>query len=216
MNANLVDGVVKTRHNSGMYTKQRVRTRFLRWLSFEACEARTLLAVDGMATVLGDANRDGVFNSGDLTLVFQQGQYEDNVSNNSDWEQGDWNGDREFDSTDLVEAFQAGTYSVFESQYPDVLAAELVATGANQYRVSVTLSSPYDTAARYADAWRVMAPDCTVLGVRILAHDHQTEQPFTRSLSGVEIPSDVAEVTIQGRDQVGGWGGTSLTVAVPR
>ncbi len=58
----------------------------------------------------GDSNRDGVFNSSDLIHVFQIGEYEDGIQNNSTFEDGDWNGDGDFDSSDIVHAFQAGTY----------------------------------------------------------------------------------------------------------
>jgi len=57
----------------------------------------------------------------------------------------------------------------------------------------------------YADGWRVVAMDGTVLGTRKLAHPHVNEQPFTRSLSGVEIPDGVTQVRIQVSDSVGGW-----------
>ena len=33
----------------------------------------------------------------------------------------------------------------------------------------------------YADVWRVYAPDGRLFAERILAHPHETEQPFTRS-----------------------------------
>jgi hypothetical protein len=58
----------------------------------------------------GDANHDGVFNSSDLTLVLQAGEYEDNLPGNSTFEEGDWNGDGDFTSADLILAIQAGTY----------------------------------------------------------------------------------------------------------
>lgn len=58
----------------------------------------------------GDANRDGSFDSSDLIQVFQAGEYEDTISNNSDWSEGDWNGDGDFDSEDLVSAFASGCY----------------------------------------------------------------------------------------------------------
>jgi hypothetical protein len=48
-----------------------------------------------------------------------------------------------------------------------------------------------------------------------LGHDHQSEQPFTRYLSGVTIPQGVHEVTIEGRDQISGWGGATVMVPVP-
>ena len=101
-----------------------------------------------------------------------------------------------------------------EELFPDVLAAEATPGDDGTWRFDVTLSSPYDTPERYADAWRVLAPDGTELGVRILAHDHQNEQPFTRSLNGVDIPGDVSVVTIEGRDQVSGWGGATVDVAL--
>jgi hypothetical protein len=58
----------------------------------------------------GDANIDGVFNSGDLVHVFQVGEYEDAITENSTWSDGDWTNDNEFDSGDLVKAFQEGNY----------------------------------------------------------------------------------------------------------
>ncbi|MCA9198863.1 MAG: chitobiase/beta-hexosaminidase C-terminal domain-containing protein, partial [Planctomycetales bacterium] len=61
--------------------------------------------------VPGDANGDGLFNSTDLVLVFQAGEYEDNIDGNSAYSEGDWNGDGDFNTSDLVFAFQAGTYS---------------------------------------------------------------------------------------------------------
>ncbi len=98
--------------------------------------------------------------------------------------------------------------------YPDVVDATVERNG-DTFTFDVTISSPYDTPDRYADAWRVVGPDGTVLGVRELLHDHQNEQPFTRSLSGVEIPDDVDTVTIEGRDQVNGWGGATVEVELP-
>lgn len=103
-----------------------------------------------------------------------------------------------------------------EELFPDVLAAEATEMQPGVWSFSVTLSSPYDTPQRYADAWRVLAPDGTELGVRILGHDHANEQPFTRSLTGVEIPEDVTTVTIEGRDQISGWGGATVDLELPR
>lgn len=102
-----------------------------------------------------------------------------------------------------------------EELFPDVLEVEIDSLGDNRYEISTTLSSPYDSPQRYADAWRVLDEDGNGLGQRELAHDHAEEQPFTRSTE-VEIPDGVAEVTVQGRDQVSGWGGETVTVSVPR
>ncbi len=99
-----------------------------------------------------------------------------------------------------------------EELFPDVLSAMATRNGDGTWDLSATLSSPYDTPQRYADAWRVVGSDGTVYGVRELLHDHATEQPFTRSLTGVAIPDDETEVTIEGRDQVSGWGGETVTI----
>ncbi len=64
----------------------------------------------------------------------------------------------------------------------------------------------------YADGWRVLDNNGKELGVRVLAHPHVIEQPFTRSLSGVRIPSDVTEVGIQASDSVGGWSSPVKTI----
>ena len=58
----------------------------------------------------GDSNLDGYFDSADLVQIFQRGEYEDDVPNNSIWEDGDWNGDGDFTTSDLTKAFQVGTY----------------------------------------------------------------------------------------------------------
>lgn len=58
----------------------------------------------------------------------------------------------------------------------------------------------------YADGWRVVLEDGSILGTRELLHPHVTEQPFTRSLSGVAIPDDVGTVFIEARTNTEGWG----------
>ncbi len=72
--------------------------------------------------------------------------------------------------------------------FPDIVEAELEPTGDETWRVSATISSPYDTPDRYADAFPVSTPDGTVLGVRELLHDHANEQPFTRSPPSARPP----------------------------
>jgi hypothetical protein len=100
-----------------------------------------------------------------------------------------------------------GDVSTAEAQrYPDVVSAVASREQPGLWTFTVTVSSPYDSADRYADAWRVLAPDGTVLGERILAHPHADEQPFTRSLSGVQVPAGIRVVSIQARDSENGYG----------
>ena len=80
----------------------------------------------------------------------------------------------------------------------------------------VTLRHPDTGWDHYADAWEVLAPDGTSLGVRELAHPHVDEQPFTRSLSGVVVPDGVDHVTIRARCLVDGWDDATLRVDLPR
>lgn len=104
--------------------------------------------------------------------------------------------------------------STADADHPDVLAAELSGEGGS-YSLSVTMSSEYDTPQRYADGWRVLDPDGNELGTWELGHDHAGEQPFTRTQTGLEIPSGVSEVTVEGRDLVNGYGGATVTIPVP-
>lgn len=102
-----------------------------------------------------------------------------------------------------------------QQRYPDVVDAELEADG-ELWRLSATLSSPYDTPERYADAFRALTPDGEELGVRVLLHDHAGEQPFTRSLEDLQIPDGLDEIIVEGRDLEHGWGGDTVAVPVPR
>ena len=96
-----------------------------------------------------------------------------------------------------------------EQEFPDVIGVEAARNGGT-WTFAVTISSPYDTPERYADAWRVLGPDGSEYGIRVLGHDHASEQPFTRSQSGIVIPEDVKVVTVQARDLTNGWGGATL------
>lgn len=100
--------------------------------------------------------------------------------------------------------------------FPDVVDATLTPTGNGTFTLDVTMSSPYDSPDRYADGWRVLAPDGTELGTHLLTHDHASEQPFTRTQSDLKIPEGVATVTVEGRDQVSGYGGKTRQLDVPR
>ena len=103
---------------------------------------------------------------------------------------------------------------VDEQRFPDVVAAEATASTTG-WQFAVTISSPYDSPERYADGWRILGPDGTEYGFRLLTHDHASEQPFTRTLDEVEIPSGVTTVTIEGRDQEFGFGGAAFELTLP-
>ncbi|WP_260295060.1 hypothetical protein [Sedimenticola hydrogenitrophicus] len=102
-----------------------------------------------------------------------------------------------------------------EQQFPDVLSTKVRATSSGMFNFDVTISSPYDTPSRYADGFRVTTKDGEVLGERKLWHDHQSEQPFTRDLYSVKIPSNVKTVLVQARDQKYGYGRQIVEVGLP-
>ena len=69
----------------------------------------------------------------------------------------------------------------------------------------------------YADHWRVLAPDGNELARRTLHHPHVSEQPFSRSLSGIHIPAEIGEVTVEAHDSIHQYGGGRVTavIAIP-
>jgi hypothetical protein len=90
-----------------------------------------------------------------------------------------------------------------------------VSSGANGYRFDVTIRHADTGWDHYADGWEVIAPDGKVLGKRVLMHPHVNEQPFTRSLSGVMIPSGTSSVSIRAHDSVHGYNKKVYTVELP-
>ncbi|MBY6055983.1 hypothetical protein [Leisingera daeponensis] len=80
---------------------------------------------------------------------------------------------------------------------------------------SVTLSHPDTGWDHYADGWRVLDMDGNELGLRVLAHPHEQEQPFTRSLSRVQLPEGATQVQIQARCLTDGWSKAVYTYTLP-
>jgi hypothetical protein len=83
----------------------------------------------------------------------------------------------------------------------------------------VTVAHPDTGWEDYADGWDVVLPDGTVVKpdsdspfTRLLLHPHETEQPFTRSQSGIAIPAGINQVTVRAHDLVDGFGGQEVVV----
>jgi hypothetical protein len=100
-------------------------------------------------------------------------------------------------------------------KFPEIVEADASEVADGVYDFSVTVSSPYDSPERYADGWRVLSPGGEVLGEYELLHNHASEQPFTRTQTGVQIPAEIDRVTIEGRDLENGFGGETLEVKLP-
>ncbi len=98
----------------------------------------------------------------------------------------------------------------------DVVGVKVKKSAPGVYSFAVTVRHLDKGWKHYADAWEVIGPKGEVLGTRVLAHPHENEQPFTRSLSGVKIPDGVTTVRLRARDKVHGFGGAEFEVEVPR
>lgn len=95
----------------------------------------------------------------------------------------------------------------------DIVAAEARAEGAT-WAFSVTLRHGDTGWDDYADGWRVVLEDGTVLGTRVLYHPHVNEQPFTRSLGGIVVPAGADVVFIEARTHPDGWGAARFAVSL--
>lgn len=93
-----------------------------------------------------------------------------------------------------------------------ILAAQLDRLHDAQWTISVTLKHQDSGWDHYADNWRVVDSSDTVVGNRVLHHPHVNEQPFTRSLTNIEIPAASRLLYIEARDNVHGWSRDRLKI----
>lgn len=114
----------------------------------------------------------------------------------------------------LAVAACSGESAVEQAGCADVVAVEIIEEDGG-FLISATVSSADTGDEKYADAWEVRSPDGSVLGERVLTHPHVGEQPFTRSQPGIEIPDDVAVVTVAAHDSVVGFCGETVDAPVP-
>lgn len=97
----------------------------------------------------------------------------------------------------------------------DVIAVTAHPRAPGVYDFDVTVRS-HDTGwDHYADRLEAVAPDGRLLGTRALLHPHDDEQPFTRDISGVRVPTGIDRVTVRARYKPGGYDGATVTVTLP-
>ncbi|MEW8137301.1 MAG: hypothetical protein AB2536_11275 [Candidatus Thiodiazotropha endolucinida] len=97
----------------------------------------------------------------------------------------------------------------------DVVDVAVKNRGANIYDFSVTVMHQDTGWDHYANRWEVLDEKGVILGTRTLHHPHVNEQPFTRRLSGIHIPSEIKSVVIRSHDSVHKFGGATVTVQLP-
>ena len=98
----------------------------------------------------------------------------------------------------------------------DVVHVEAVSQSDGTWRFMVSVRHDDTGWDHYANKWDVVGPDGANLGTRVLLHPHETEQPFTRSLGGVQIPAQINQVTLRAHDSQHGYGGAEVTVDLAR
>ncbi len=97
----------------------------------------------------------------------------------------------------------------------DVERVRVECDSSSRCNFSVTVRHTDEGWDHYANEWQVVAPDGSILGTRTLYHPHVDEQPFTRSMRGVKIPSSIHAVTLRAKDLVHGYGGREQLVELP-
>ena len=80
---------------------------------------------------------------------------------------------------------------------------------------SVTLEHGDEGWDHYANQWDVVTLDGSLLKSRVLYHPHENEQPFTRSVSGVKIPTGTKAVKIRAKDSKHGYSAEEYIVQLP-
>jgi hypothetical protein len=104
---------------------------------------------------------------------------------------------------------------VFESDldYAQVVFVRVTGNAGQGLRIDVTVRHDDQGWDHYADAWQVLdAAGGKILAERVLAHPHTSEQPFTRSLSGVVLPPGTRRVRVRARCNVHDFGGREILV----
>jgi hypothetical protein len=88
---------------------------------------------------------------------------------------------------------------------PQILDAVATKSGMS-WHVDVTLEHPDTGWDHYADGWEVLDTEGNRIGYRLLHHPHVNEQPFTRSLTSLDLPDGTRTIYIRAHCSVDGWG----------
>lgn len=79
----------------------------------------------------------------------------------------------------------------------DVIKAIIKKNADGTYRIDATVKSRDRGWDYYADRIEAVTRDGKILGTRILVHPHEDEQPFTRELDQLKIPTGVKEIVVR-------------------
>lgn len=104
----------------------------------------------------------------------------------------------------------------YDLKYAQVVGAEARQTADGSWSFTVTVRHNDQGWDHYADLWVVVDPGTgEVLAERVLAHPHEQEQPFTRSLGRVFLPEGLEYVEIRAKCNRHGFKGARLRLDLP-
>ena len=98
----------------------------------------------------------------------------------------------------------------------DVLSVDVACDTDSVCSFAVSVKHEDEGWEHYANKWEILDDCGEIIAVRELAHPHVDEQPFTRSLDNVKIPSFLKRVVIRAHDSVHEYGGKEIVVKLPR
>lgn len=97
----------------------------------------------------------------------------------------------------------------------DIMGISVQKTDDYLYDFNVTVFHKDSGWKHYVNKWDILDSNGKVLATRTLYHPHVNEQPFTRTLSNVEIPKLIKSVTVRAYDTVHEYGGKEMVVTLP-
>jgi len=95
-----------------------------------------------------------------------------------------------------------------------VIDAEVKREEDGIFTFNVTVQHAEEGLNHYADHWLILDKDEQLIAARKLMHPHVKEQPFTRSLSYIQIPDEVTEVIIRAHCSVDNYSGESVVLKI--
>ncbi len=98
----------------------------------------------------------------------------------------------------------------------DVIEVKASRSVSGTYTFNVTIGHTDTGWDHYADRWEVLSSDSKVIASRVLLHPHVSEQPFTRSLSGVAIPTGETTISVRAHDSIHEFGGKEIDIQLSK
>lgn len=97
-------------------------------------------------------------------------------------------------------------------EYAQVTQVKATQSKDNTWCFSVQVRHNDQGWKHYADGWQVIDTQGNQLGLRVLGHPHDNEQPFTRKLCKIAIPKDIKQVVVRAKCNQHGFGGKTMLV----